>query len=446
MTSQVAEEPALARAFAESLVAEAAKRATGRVEGGLVPSMDWEAIWLKADDGGSLERTVGRALVAVDDLVRGLEAGLPGTAAETVTDSAFPRANPPSGAVSWSPGLPLAVPSPISPVREEIGVYEAPTVVQAPESTGVLEAPTIVQDPEDGDVAVARRRFHLSTSRRRWYSFFTWLTNLGVVVMLFAIWQLWGTAILHSHSQETLRKQFRAHVRAVPKADTLLSASAQLPQPSEGSVVARLQIPAIGVDQFVVQGTAEADLSKGPGHYVGTALPGQQGNVAIAGHRTTYGAPFNRLDELKVGDSVTLTTSEGQRLVYDVSAAPVAVSPKDVGVLDDAGDNRVTLTTCNPKYSASQRLVIVAALQTPVASAATHPRRRERIVSSAVGWNLRYLPEVAALAVALIVLGLQHRRVSLHLRRARWVVLAPIWVAGIFFLFVGLSSLLPATL
>ena len=72
--------------------------------------------------------------------------------------------------------------------------------------------------------------------------------------------------------------------------------------------MAKLQIPAIGLDEIVVSGTAESDLAKGPGHYVGTAAPGQAGNVAIAGHRTTNGAPFNRLGQLAIGDKIFLTT------------------------------------------------------------------------------------------------------------------------------------------
>ena len=92
--------------------------------------------------------------------------------------------------------------------------------------------------------------------------------------------------------------------------------------------------------------------------------------MAIAGHRTTHGAPFNRLAELAVGDPVDLTTSSGHRLTYIVSAAPVAVSPKDVTVLNDFRDDRLTLTTCNPEYSAIQRLIVVAADLPP---GATHP-------------------------------------------------------------------------
>ena len=118
-------------------------------------------------------------------------------------------------------------------------------------------------------------------------------------------------------------------------------------------------IPAIGVDKYVVEGTERDDLEKGPGHYIGSSVPGHPGNVAIAGHRTTYGAPFNRLDELHVGDKIYVQTVEG-RFLYTVSQPPFPVSPYNNTVVQDYGDNRLTLTTCNPKFSAAQRLIIVA--------------------------------------------------------------------------------------
>src|SRR6202043_1570314 len=94
---------------------------------------------------------------------------------------------------------------------------------------------------------------------------------------------------------------------------SLVSAATRLSSPGNGTVVAEIQIPAIGVNQYVVEGTTESDLSKGPGHYIGTAMPGQAGNVAIAGHRTTNGAPFNRLDELKLGGPIDITTTSGPK-------------------------------------------------------------------------------------------------------------------------------------
>ena len=122
--------------------------------------------------------------------------------------------------------------------------------------------------------------------------------------------------------------------------------------------MARIRIPDIGVDKIVVEGVQVSDLKRGPGHYPDTPLPGQPGNAAIAGHRTTYGAPFNRLDELEPGDEILVTTAQGA-FRYEVQRQLI-VSPDQVEVLDDFGDDRLTLTACHPKYSARQRIVVVA--------------------------------------------------------------------------------------
>ena len=107
-------------------------------------------------------------------------------------------------------------------------------------------------------------------------------------------------------------------------------------------------------------GVTVDQLKRGPGHYEETPLPGQAGNAAIAGHRTTYGAPFNRIDELEPGDEIVVTTVQGE-FTYIVKEQLI-VSPKQVEVLEDAGDNRLTLTACHPKYSARERIVVVSEL------------------------------------------------------------------------------------
>jgi sortase A len=129
---------------------------------------------------------------------------------------------------------------------------------------------------------------------------------------------------------------------------------------SEGEPTARIQIPAIGVDKIVVEGVSLPDLKKGPGHYPESPLPGQEGNAAIAGHRTTYGAPFNRIDELEPGDEITVQTVQGE-FTYLVKEQQI-VRPSQVEVLQDKGDNRLTLTACHPEYSARERIVVVAEL------------------------------------------------------------------------------------
>jgi sortase A len=320
--------------------------------------------------------------------------------------------------------------------------------------TFVVSEPTLAPEtahPADTRTAAAKDRRRL---RRLHVAFagFGWVRNIGLILILFAVWQLWGTAIEHAHDQASLHQQFEAHVHQATRSPTepvLVPSTVRLPEPAEGSVVARLQIPAIGVDQYVVEGTAEGDLAKGPGHYIGTAMPGQAGNVAIAGHRTTYGAPFNSLDHLVTGDPITLTTLSGEALTYVVSQAPVAVSPHDISVLNTFDDNRLTLTTCNPKFSASQRLVVVATLRLP-AAATPAPRvvpHKVHVVVGSTGWNVVYFPGVLLVVALLVLLGLANRRASaLYGRAGRWVVLSPIWAVLLYFLFVLLTKLLPAAL
>jgi sortase A len=126
--------------------------------------------------------------------------------------------------------------------------------------------------------------------------------------------------------------------------------------------MARIEIPSIGLDAKVVAGVEPEDLKKGPGHYPGTPMPGQFGNSAIAGHRTTYGQPFYRLDEVQVGDEIVLTTVQG-RFVYRATGSEV-VDPgaSQVVATTDPSAATLTLTTCTPRYTASQRLVVHADL------------------------------------------------------------------------------------
>jgi len=124
-----------------------------------------------------------------------------------------------------------------------------------------------------------------------------------------------------------------------------------------------LRIPKLNITRLTVQGTTPAALRAGVGHYVNTPLPGEVGNVAIAGHRTTFGRPFNRLDELAPGDTVTLETPFA---LYTYKAVqpfgghsnPWVVTPNDFSVISQGTGRLLTLTTCNPKGSARQRLVM----------------------------------------------------------------------------------------
>lgn len=163
-----------------------------------------------------------------------------------------------------------------------------------------------------------------------------------------------GTDLWSGRTQDRLKGQFEdPGVRDAYRNHTI----------GIGKGLTRLRIPAIGVDVLVVQGTTASALRAGAGHYVETPLPGEAGNVGIAGHRTTYGRPFNRLDELKPGDTAELETPFA---IYTYTAVrpfgghanPWPVSPTSYGVVaQQPGVHWLTLTTCHPKGSARQRLV-----------------------------------------------------------------------------------------
>ncbi|MFM7062423.1 MAG: class E sortase, partial [Actinomycetes bacterium] len=233
-----------------------------------------------------------------------------------------------------------------------------------------------------------------------------WLGRSMVVAGLFILgfvgYQLWGTGLQTSRSQDQLAAELASDTSldatdedtATTDPELLardLAAAAPVPavvtpQPASGQPLGIIEIPKIDVARVVVQGVSKSDLKKGPGHYGGTALPGQPGNAAIAGHRTTYGAPFNRIDELEPGDEIITTTPQG-RFTYRVRAAPdgsgrgwFVVRPSGVLVLAPTQTNQLTLTACHPKYSARQRILVVADPVTPVAQASPPAAKAPKVV------------------------------------------------------------------
>jgi len=156
--------------------------------------------------------------------------------------------------------------------------------------------------------------------------------------------------------QHRLQRRLAADLRRPGAADSYRSRGV-----AEGVGLTRLRIPGIGVDVIVVEGTGSRALRAGAGHYPTTPLPGEEGNVAIAGHRTTYGKPFANLDRLRAGAAITLETPVG-RFAYRVSRDPFVVANTDRSVIGPATGRILTLTTCHPKGSARRRLVVRAEL------------------------------------------------------------------------------------
>ena len=126
-----------------------------------------------------------------------------------------------------------------------------------------------------------------------------------------------------------------------------------------GDSLTRIKIPALGVDTVVVEGTTASALRAGAGHYSETPLPCENGNVSIAGHRTTYGKPFADVDRLKVGDTIELTTPLGG-CVYRLSRPPFIVDKAEISVIAPTAGRNLTLTSCHPKGSAAQRIIVRA--------------------------------------------------------------------------------------
>ena len=304
----------------------------------------------------------------------------------------------------------------------------------------------------------------MSTFRRVVDIFGRVLIGLGVLILLFTAYQIWGTSVQEAQVQSGLRSQLQndTHNHAVRTALAQESTVDKLPTgppvaapttaaPAEGEPIGDIRIPAIGINQVVVEGTNTPDLRKGPGHYTGTPLPGQAGNSAIAGHRTTYGHPFYNLDSVKVGDPIVLTTLQGI-FVYNTTRSFV-VSPSDTTVVDNVIANQLTLTTCNPRFSATTRLVVQATLAhsqlfsnsgIPVQKhVKAHPKSQSLAGNSGVSLaDALFWGFLTAIVVAGIFFA------AYRFRRQRWVIYG-VGALGtlvlLWFFFGAVSPLLPAS-
>jgi sortase A len=178
-------------------------------------------------------------------------------------------------------------------------------------------------------------------------------------------WQEPVSALRADRAQHRLAAQLRALDIATPRrladgAHVTAAANALARERRDGQALAELRVPRIGLHAVVVRGTAPDDLRGGPGLLDGTPLPGQHGTTAIAGHRTTYGAPFRHIDALRRGDAITLRLPYGT-FRYAVEGRRIT-SPKDVSVLRRVGHDRLVLSACHPLFSAARRIVVLARL------------------------------------------------------------------------------------
>jgi sortase A len=199
------------------------------------------------------------------------------------------------------------------------------------------------------------------------------LISVGIGVLLFVAWTLWGTGLLTARAQGDLENAFRE----LPpiQVETATDDSVVVPEdfkPAPGEPVFRMRIPKIDFRKMVVEGVGTEDLRKGPGHYPecrsGFSLPlctefdeiwpGETGRVVVSGHRTTYGAPFWDLNKLDVGDQIITDTQWGS-FTYEVTSTEI-VSPSSLGIVIPSENPEIVLTTCNPRFSAAERLVVFA--------------------------------------------------------------------------------------
>jgi sortase A len=193
---------------------------------------------------------------------------------------------------------------------------------------------------------------------------------VGIVLIAAAValggyvwWTLWGTGFTTRAAQRELRPEFERLIgtKTVEVAPPPAEEGEAGPRVARvpGEAVAIIRIPKIDVDVVVVEGTGTEALKKGPGHYANTAYPWDEtGRVGIAGHRTTYGSPFWSLDELVPGDRIVLATEYGI-FEYRVTESLI-IPPSDGSVLEQTDGPSLVLTTCHPRFSAAQRLIVFA--------------------------------------------------------------------------------------
>ena len=178
----------------------------------------------------------------------------------------------------------------------------------------------------------------------------------------------------------------------------------------EGAAVGRLQIDRIDLRAVLVNGTSASSLRKAPGRYTGTVMPGQRGSAGIAGHRTSYGAPFRHIDKLKAGDRITVTMPYG-RFVYRVQGQKI-VSPEQSDVFKRVSYQRLVLSACHPLYSAAQRILVFARLESrrPLGAGAVEESDNRGMVVH-VDPRKRYKRQLKALGKRDLTIGMKGKDV-----------------------------------
>jgi sortase A len=275
----------------------------------------------------------------------------------------------------------------------------------------------------------------------------------GLLLLAFVGYQLWGTGLAESRAQDKLAAEFSTHLASTTTLPSTPTTAPQPTMPKVGDIVGRLSIPSINVSKWIIAGVGYKQLEQGPGLFRGSPLPGQLGNVAIAGHRTTYGAPFGRINEIHDGAAITITTTTAT-YEYVVHGEPRIVSAQDVAVVktSDPTIASLTLVSCHPKWTSKQRIIVTATLATPTAALPTSTFEPQVVAPEVLneGWfhDLSAMPAAGALAA--FMAGIWVGALLIVRRgRSQWAVY-PITLmifAPILFIFFGyLTRLLPTNL
>ena len=330
-------------------------------------------------------------------------------------------------------------------------LVEIPTAEPRPEETPRhRRRPFRRRDSDDGSerppdrrrvaarVAAARRRgaeaivIALPTTARV-------LTALGALILSFAVFVTVFGGLRHTSRQDRLDRAFRARVAG---------GHADRPNwgPLPGQAIATISIPAIDLFEVVVEDTTVDLLKGGPGHLLGTPLPGQRGNVVVLGRRLTDGAPFRDLDELSRGDRITAVTPSGA-FVYAIEQV-VRVAPGATEAFEPTEDARMTLVTSASALVPGDRTVVVATMSgTPVTPART-PVVQQLGAELGASGDPDALPQVLlwtlALALGLLIWARERRRIGS--RWYRFLIGTPPVLVLLFFLFENAENLLPGSI
>lgn len=292
----------------------------------------------------------------------------------------------------------------------------------------------------------------------------------GLLLLGLIAYQLWGTGIQTREAQRTLANEFNSLVASTSTTTTLPSTSTTepkeivIPDPEEGDVIAYLSIEKMNLDVYVVEGVRYRDLKIGPGHYPTTPMIGTLGNAAVAGHRSTYDAPFGDIEKLEVGDKIEVQTTYGY-FTYKVTGFEI-VEPTKVEVIANPTPDvaTLTLTTCHPKFSSDKRYIVYSKLvkeKSPPVKIKTESGDEPTVAPTnseeafAEGWwhDSAAWPHVfgwtlSLLAIVALVFGLR-RRFATRFKHTTLVAVGGLlipFLICLYFFYENLSRLLPTNL